>query len=251
MISLLYLSQTRFKLLFKNSIDTLSIQVRTVTTLLPFLIMTIVGTSQNDKTIFILTSFLLTLFIGNNVIMCSIYALEEKRKGRGNYYQVIGIKPNTIILGNMIPWIIISFFSTILTFSLSIFIFHISVLSSHLLEIVFVIIILTIQSYCIGVVIAYFAVLKNNIKTTFYIFSIIQFFSGYIYPVDYIPVPLRYLVYVNPFFYGIDGFRQLLQLDYFLDISLYSKLGLVSFITVILVLGVKIISSKNWKWDNA
>lgn len=151
----------------------------------------------------------------------------------------------------MIPWIIISFFSTILTFSLSIFIFHISVLSSYLLEIVFVIIILTIQSYCIGFVIAYFAVLKNNIKTTFYMFSIIQFFSGYIYLVDYIPVPLRYLVYVNPFFYGIDGFRQLLQLDYFLDISLYSKLGLVSFITVILVLGVKIISSKNWKWDNA
>ncbi|MDN6582879.1 MAG: ABC transporter permease, partial [Lactococcus sp.] len=92
--------------------------------------------------------------------------------------------------------------------------------------------------------------LKTNIKTTFYIFSIIQFFSGYIYPVDYIPVPLRYLVYINPFFYGIDCFRQLLRLDYFLEIPFYSKLGLVSFITVILVLGVKIISSKNWKWDN-
>lgn len=136
MISLLYLSQIRFKLLFKNITDTLSIQIRTVMTVLPFLIMTIAETSQNNKIIFILTSFLLTLFIGNNVIMCSIYALEEKRMGRGNYYQVIGIKPNIIVLGNMVPWIIISFLSTILTFSLSIYAFHLSFLSSNLYEVI-------------------------------------------------------------------------------------------------------------------
>ncbi|GFH41832.1 hypothetical protein Hs30E_03830 [Lactococcus hodotermopsidis] len=129
---------------------------------------------------FVLTSFLLTLFIGNNVIMCSIYALEEKRMGRGNYYQVIGIKPTVIVLSDIIPWLIVSFISTI-------------------------------QSYCVGFVISFFAVMKNNIKTTFYIFSVIQF-SRAIYPVDYIPRSLRYLVYANPFFYGIDGFRQLLHL---------------------------------------
>ncbi|GAX47750.1 ABC transporter permease [Pseudolactococcus reticulitermitis] len=250
-MSLLYLLQIRFKLLFKNSVDTLSIQVRTLTTLLPILIMTIVGTSQNDKTSFVLVSFLLTLFIGNNVIMCSIYAMEEKRMGRGSYYQVMGISPNRIILGNMIPWIMISFFSNILAFSISSYFFHISVLSSKLFEMILIILILTIQSYCIGFVVAYFAVKRNNIKTTFYMFSIIQFFSGYIYPVDYIPIPLRYLVYTNPFFYGIDGFRQLLHLDYFLNISFQSKMGLIFLMTVLLLVGVKVISAMSWQWDNA
>ncbi|CAM3069672.1 MAG: ABC transporter permease [Pseudolactococcus laudensis] len=251
MISLLYLSQIRFKLLFKNITDTLSIQIRTVTTVLPFLIMTIAETSQNNKIIFVLTSFLLTLFIGNNVIMCSIYALEEKRMGRGNYYQVIGIKPNIIVLGNMVPWIIISFLSTILTFSLSIYAFHLSFLSSNLYEVISIIVLLTIQSYCIGFIIAYFAVIKNNIKTTFYIFTLIQFFSGYIYPVDHIPMPFRFFVYMNPFFYGVDSFRQSLHLDYDLDIPFYIKLSLIFLITVLLLGGLKIISTRKWQWDDA
>lgn len=251
MISLLYLSQIRFKLLFKNIADTLSIQIRTATTLLPFLIMTITKTSQNNKIIFVLTSFLLTLFIGNNVIMCSIYALEEKRMGRGNYYQVISIKPNIIVLGNMVPWIIISFLSTILTYSISTYAFHLSFLSSNLYEVISIIILLTVQSYCIGFIIAYFAVIKNNIKTTFYIFTLIQFFSGYIYPVDYIPMPFRFFVYMNPFFYGVDSFRQSLHLDYDLDISFHIKLSLIFLITALLLGGLKIISTRKWQWDDA
>lgn len=248
---LLYLSQIRFKLLFHNIVDTLSIQIRTMTTLLPFLIITTAETSQNDKTIFILTSFLLTLFIGNNVIMCSLYALEEKCMGRGNYYQVIGIKPNTIVLGNMIPWLIISFLSTIIAFGISVDVFGLSFKSCNWLVLMFIIVILTIQSYGIGFITAYFAVKKNNIKTTFYCFTLIQFFSGYIYPVDYIPVPLRFLVYVNPFFYGIDSFRQLLQLDYFLEIPFQFKLGLICLLTVVLLVGAKLISSTKWQWDDA
>lgn len=249
MKTLLYLSQIRFKLLFKNIVDTASIQIRTMTTLLPFLILTVVGTSQNEKTIFILTSFLLTLFIGNNVIMCSIYALEEKRMGRGVHYQVVGVKPNVIVLGNVIPWIIISFISMFLTFNLSIYVFHIPVLSRNLFETIFIILVLTIQSYCIGFVVAYFAIIKNNIKTTFYIFSLIQFFSGYIYPVNYIPMPLRFLVYANPFFYGIDGFRQVFHLDYYLDIPLQVKFSLIFLITLLLMILVKIVSFLDWKWD--
>ena len=92
--------------------------------------------------------------------------------------------------------------------------------------------------------------IKNNIKTTFYIFTLIQFFSGYIYPVDYIPMPFRFFVYMNPFFYGVDSFRQSLHLDYDLDIPFYIKLSLIFLITVLLLGGLKIISTRKWQWDD-
>ncbi|TLG70305.1 ABC transporter permease [Culicoidibacter larvae] len=215
MKTILTVSKLRFKLLSINWIDTLSIQIRALITVLPYLLFVWYFSQNNTNNInFIVTSFLLTLFLGNNIIMVSMYLQEEKRTGRYIYYKLLSLNIFNSIIGSMISWIVVSFFGILISYSIVSIILQSSFEISSLVLAFVALLITTILSVLIGIIISYFVVKKNNIRIVFYSFSILLFFSGNLYPITVFPLPLRVVALLNPVYYGLDLVRYYLSANY-------------------------------------
>ncbi|EAD7872213.1 ABC transporter permease [Listeria monocytogenes] len=208
------ISKLRFKLLNMNFLDTVSIQVRAIVTILPYLLFIDFFKTSNDiNIIFIVVSFLITLYLGNNIIMISMYMLDEKKIGRSNYYKIMDISTIKVMLGNIIPWMIVSLVGIIFTYVIVSLLLGFTYTEVNIPLAIMAFIVVSIQSILLGNIICYFVLKKNNIRIVFYVFSLLLFFSGYLYPITVLPIYFRFIAFLNPLYYGLDLIRYYLSIN--------------------------------------
>lgn len=234
------ISTLRFKLLRINFLDTISIQIRALVTILPYLLFVDYFKVSNEINImFIVVSFLITLYLGNNIIMISMYMLDEKKKGRTNYYKIMNISTIKIMLGNIIPWLVVSLLGIIFTYFLVSFLLNFRYTEVNIPLAILIFILVSVQSVLLGNIICYFVLKRNNIRIVFYVFSLILFFSGYLYPIAVLPIYLRFIAFLNPLYYGLDLIR------YYLSINPATQIN-VSIEWAIFIASMILLLSVNW-----
>ncbi len=217
------IARLKLKIYKINFVDSISIQLRPLVTLIPYILFSqyFIKHHQNLTSEFIVISFLLMLFVGNIVIMASLAVYDDITHKRSLYYYFSDISLYQVILGNLLAWVIVSLIGTIAAF-VTLSLFHdFQWNTEHIYFVIGLIIFEIIISINAGSMIAYFVLKFNNIRIVFYVFSILLFLSGYLYPIRIFPSPLKEIASLNPLFYPLDLMRHyLLWTPAFIDVHL-------------------------------
>jgi ABC-2 type transport system permease protein len=141
------------------------------------------------------------------LLMTSIAIIKEKEAGTMEQLIVTPLKPIELIIGKTIPYIIISLVQMIVVTLIAVFWFQIP-FSGSILLLFFATCLFLLSTLGIGLFISTVSSTQQQaMMTTF--FFILPFFmlSGFVFPIDNMPVIVQWLTYLNPLRYFLTIIR--------------------------------------------
>ena len=185
--------------------------------------------------------FLVPGIVGMTMLFTSMFAgisvLWDREFGFLKEIMVAPVNRISIVIGRIVGGATTSIFQGILILGISILMgFKIAGISAFLLSVIFM---LLISSTFIGLGLIFASKMKDmqgfSLIMHFVIFPLF-FLSGALFPLENLPVWIRYISYLDPLTYGVDGLRGAL-----IGVSSFSVLFnfavLIGFSTVIILLG--------------
>lgn len=134
-----------------------------------------------------------------SAMMTSISIAREKEKGSMEVLLVSPVRPITVILGKVVPYILLAFINAVSIILLGVFVFELPVVGHHVL-LMLEIILFIITALALGIFIS----TKVNTQQNALLFSMlglllpIIILSGFIYPIESLPVILQYISHIIP-----------------------------------------------------
>jgi ABC-2 type transport system permease protein len=144
-------------------------------------------------------------------MMTSVSLAREKETGTMRVITVSPLRPMTIILGKVVPYLVISIIDTLLILALSVFIFGMPINGNFLL-LFLVCLMFLFSATSLGIMISAFAATQQ----TALIISIVLLFlptvllSGFIYPIENMPVALQVICNVSPAKWFIEAIKSVM-----------------------------------------
>jgi len=185
--------------------------------------------------------FLVPGIVGMTMLFTSMFAgisvLWDREFGFLKEIMVAPVNRISIVIGRIVGGATTSLFQGILILGISILMgFKIAGISAFLLSVIFM---LLISSTFIGLGLIFASKMKDmqgfSLIMNFVIFPLF-FLSGALFPLENLPVWIRYISYLDPLTYGVDGLRGIL-----VGISSFSVLFnfavLIGFSAVMIFLG--------------
>jgi ABC-2 type transport system permease protein len=141
------------------------------------------------------------------LLMTSIAIIKEKEAGTMEQLIVTPLKPIELIIGKTIPYIVISVVQMIVVTLIAVFWFQIP-FSGSILLLFFATCLFLLSTLGVGLFISTVSSTQQQaMMTTF--FFILPFFmlSGFVFPIDNMPVIVQWLTYLNPLRYFLTIIR--------------------------------------------
>ena len=134
-----------------------------------------------------------------SAMMTAVSLAKEKEMGTLRVLTVSPLRPTSIILGKVVPYLVISVINTLVILALSVFIFGMPI-NGNVFLLFFVCLVFLFTSMSLGILISSFAATQQIAV----LISIIGLFlpttllSGFIYPIENMPVVLQVICQVSP-----------------------------------------------------
>ena len=134
-----------------------------------------------------------------SAMMTSISIAREKEKGSMEVLLISPVKPITVILGKVLPYILLSFINAVTIILLGVFVFSLPVQGEHILLMLEIILFIA-TALSLGIFIS----TKVNSQQNALLFSMLGLLlptiilSGFIYPIESLPIILQYLSHIIP-----------------------------------------------------
>lgn len=140
-----------------------------------------------------------------SMLLTSIAIVREKEIGTIEQVMVTPITRQEFIIGKTMPFMITGMFTTTMMFVLAHMIFGITIKGSIFL--LYIIIIINILTY-LGLALLVSASSRTQqqaLLTSFFLMMPSALLSGYMFPVNNMPVPVQYFTYLVPMRWGLEG----------------------------------------------
>jgi ABC-2 type transport system permease protein len=134
-----------------------------------------------------------------SAMMTSISIAREKEKGSMEVLLVSPVRPVTVIIGKVLPYILLSFFNAVTIILLGIFVFELPVVGQYIL-LMLEIILFIITSLALGILISTRVKTQQNalLISMLGLLLPIIILSGFIYPTESLPQILQYISHIIP-----------------------------------------------------
>lgn len=175
-----------------------------------------------------------------SAMMTSISIAREKEKGSMEVLLVSPVKPIVVIIGKVLPYILLAFINAVSIILLGIFVFHLPMQGHHWL-LVSEIILFILTSLSLGILIS---TISNTQQNALFISLLglllpIIILSGFIYPIESLPVILQYLSHIIPAKWFLIIIRSVMIKGVGLAVVLKETLILVGMMIFFIALSVK------------
>lgn len=158
-----------------------------------------------DSKVYYVPGLITMMILVTSTILTSIAIVREKEIGTIEQVMVTPIGRLEFILGKTLPFFITGYITTTLMFTLGFVIFDVVIKGSLL--ILALVLGLNILSYLgLALLISTTAYTQQQaLLTAFFIIMPCALLSGYMFPIDNMPVPIQYLTYLDPMRWGFEA----------------------------------------------
>lgn len=133
------------------------------------------------------------------VLMTSVSLVREKEKGNMEVLLISPVRPLTIIMAKVVPYLLLSLINLAVVLFLSVFVLSIPIAGSlWLLSVESILLILT--SLCLGLLISALAQSQETAMMIALMGMLLPtlLFTGFMFPLENMPLPLQYISYLLP-----------------------------------------------------
>lgn len=171
-----------------------------------------------------------------SALMTSLTLAREKETGTMDLLLVSPLPPLVIILGKVTPYIVLSFINTLIILAMGYFVFDVPILGSLPLLLVLCLL-YSVTALALGVLISTRADTQQTAMMTS-LFSLMMptmLLSGFLFPIDSMPVVLQYISSVIPATYFIEILKNIMLKGTGLNFIIQPVFVLITMTLVLLV----------------